>query len=120
MKTILKITLFSLFSAMMLLAAGVDGSWKSTFTAPDGVERTSTFVLQSDGEKLLGKIGGATGDAEIKNGAVKGADVSFQITIDYNGQPMLLRYEGKVDGDELKLKVTYNEEGSFEIVAKRQ
>ena len=49
----------------------------------------------------------------------KPSDVTFSVTRSFNGQDFTLKYAGKVAGDELKLKVSFNE-NEFEILAKRQ
>ena len=119
MKTLL-IAVFTVLSCtMMLLAAGIDGAWKADYTTPDGTARTSTFHLKADGEKLTGKVVSPMGEAEIKDGTIKGDDIAFNVTRNFNGEEFTLKYAGKVSGDELKLKVAFNE-NSFDIVAKRQ
>jgi len=119
MRTLLTAVTLMLGCALMLCAAGVDGVWKADYTTPDGTARQSTFHLKSDGAKLTGKVVGQTGEAEIKDGAIKGDDLTFSVTRSFNGQDFTLKYAGKVAGDELKLKVSFNE-NEFEILAKRQ
>ncbi len=105
---------------LLLCAADVNGSWKAEYTTPDGSQRQSTFVLKADGSKLTGKVVSAQGEAEIKDGTVDGDAVSFSVIRNFGGQDVTLKYAGKVTGDEMKLKVTFNEDTSFDIVAKRQ
>ncbi len=119
MRTFLTVIVAVFCSAMFLCAASVDGVWKADYTSPDGTQRQSTFHLKADGEKLTGKVVSQMGESEIKDGVVKGDNVSFSVVRNFNGQEFTLKYEGKVAGDELKLKVAFNE-NSFDIVAKRQ
>lgn len=119
MKNFLTVAGLILSSALILCGASVDGVWKADYTTPDGTARQSTFHLKADGEKLTGKVVGQAGETEIKEGTVKGDDITFSVTRNFNGQDFTLKYTGKVAGDELKLKVAFNE-NSFEIVAKRQ
>ena len=119
MRTFLTAVTLMVGCALMLCAAGVDGVWKADYTTPDGTARQSTFHLKADGAKLTGKVVSQTGEAEVKDGTVKGDDVSFSVTRSFNGQDFTLKYAGKVAGDELKLKVSFNE-NEFEILAKRQ
>jgi hypothetical protein len=119
MKTIMKSVTAVLVFALSLFGANVDGVWKADYTTPDGTARQSTFHLKANGDKLTGKVVGQAGEAEIEDGAVKGDDVSFRVVRNFGGNEVKLQYSGKVSGDELKLKVSFNE-NSFDIVAKRQ
>ena len=109
-----------LLVSALVYGADVNGAWKAEYTTPDGTARKSTFQLKADGEKLTGKVVSGAGEADIQNGTVKGDDVSFTVVRNFNGNEVTLKYSGKVTGDEMKLKVTFNEEQSFDIVAKRQ
>ena len=119
MKTLLTALCLVLTCTALLCAAGIDGAWKADYTTPDGTARTSTFHFKADGDKLTGKVVSPMGEAEIKDGTVKGDDIAFSITRSFNGNDFTLKYTGKVSGDELKLKVNFND-NSFDIVAKRQ
>ena len=116
---VLKLLAIALATALLSLAAGVDGVWKADYTTPDGTQRSTTFHFKADGEKLTGKAVGAMGETEIKNGTVKGDNVSFTITRSFGGNEVNLKYNGKVAGGEMKLTASFNE-NSFDIVAKRQ
>jgi hypothetical protein len=105
--------------ALFLSAAGIDGVWKAEYTTPDGTARQSTFHFKADGDKLTGKVVGQSGEAPIKDGAIKGDEVTFSVVRNFGGDEVTLKYAGKVEGDQLKLKVAFNE-NSFDIVAKRQ
>ena len=115
----LKLAILALSSALLMMAAGVDGVWKAVYTTPDGNQRQTTFHLKADGEKLTGKAVSQAGETDIKDGTVKGEDVSFTIVRSFGGNEVNLKYNGKVAGDEMKLTVHFNE-NSFDIVAKRQ
>jgi hypothetical protein len=102
------------------LAADVAGNWKATAEGPQGkMERT--FAFQVDGEKLSGEtVSSFVGKSEIREGTVKGDDVSFVITINLQGNQMDVQYTGKVIGeDEIRL-VSEADGNEFEWVAKRQ
>ena len=104
----------------MSLAADATGVWKADYETPDGTARTSTFTLKADGDKLTGKVSSQAGDADIKDGKVNGEDISFTVIRNFGGNEVTLTYTGKVVGDEIKLKVTFNGENTFDIVGKRQ
>jgi hypothetical protein len=116
----LKLVGLLIISALMAFGADVTGSWKAEYTTPDGTQRQSTFNLKADGDKLTGKVVSAMGETDIQNGSIKGDDVSFSVVRNFNGNDVTLKYSGKVSGDEMKLKVSFNDEQSFDIVAKRQ
>jgi len=64
-----------------------------------------TVTLKQDGEKLTGFVlGGPNGDVktEIKEGTVKGSDVSFVVDREFNGNKFKITYKGKLDGDTIK------------------
>ena len=52
------------------------------------------------------------GTAQIKDGKLQGDNVTFWITIDYQGSPVKLVYKGKVAGDEIKFEFG-TEDGSW-------
>jgi hypothetical protein len=93
-------------------AADVTGNWAWTVPGRDGgPERKMTLALKQEGEKLTGKLsspgrdGGAARETEIADGSVKGADVAFTVTREYNGTKRTAKYAGKVSGDTITGKV---------------
>ena len=87
-------------------AASATGTW--TWTSPGrngGAERKMTLTLTQDGEKLTGKLsspsrdGGEARETEIAEGSVKGADVTFSVTREFNGNKMTSKYSGKLTAD---------------------
>lgn len=77
----------------------VTGTWKSSFTNQNGQVRESTFKLKAEGEKLTGTVSGRSNDTAIEEGKIKGEEVSFQVTREFNGNKMVIKYSGKVSGD---------------------
>ncbi len=81
------------------------GTW--TWTTPGrngGAERKMTLTLTQDGEKLTGKVSspgrdGAARETEISDGTVKGAEVAFKVTREFNGNKMVISYSGKLSAD---------------------
>jgi hypothetical protein len=93
-------------------AASATGTWSWTIQGRDGgAERKMTLALTQDGEKLTGKLsspgrdGGAARETEIADGSVKGADVSFTVTREFNGNKMTSKYTGKLTADAITGKV---------------
>ena len=93
-------------------AASATGTW--TWTLPGrngGAERKMTLTLTQDGEKLTGKLsspgrdGGEARETEISEGSVKGADVTFSVTREFNGTKMTSKYSGKLTADAITGKI---------------
>jgi hypothetical protein len=98
-------------------AASATGTW--TWTSPGrngGAERKVTLTLQQDGEKLTGKLsspgrdGAAARETEIADGSVKGADVAFSVTREFNGNKRTSNYTGKLSGDTITGKMTMKDQ----------
>ena len=70
-----------------------------------------TLELKQDGEKLTGKLstpgraGGAARETEIADGSVKGTDVAFTVTREFNGNKMTSKYSGKLSAGAITGKV---------------
>ena len=107
-------------------AADANGTW--TWTTPGrngGPERTSTLKLKTEsGDKLTGTINGRQEDVKITDGKVTGDEISFKVSrTGQNGNTFTQKYTGKVSGDSIKGKVTFErngEEQSRDWEAKRK
>ena len=108
-------------AAWTLLGADVSGNWKATAEGPNGtMERTFTF--QVAGDKLTGETTSSLfGKSAIENGKVEGDNVSFDITVSFDGNEMKLNYKGKVvAADEIHFTVENpNFDQTFEWKAKK-
>jgi hypothetical protein len=101
----------------------ITGTWKSSFTNQDGAVRESTIKLKAEGEKLTGTVSGRNNDTAIEEGKVKGDEISFKVTREFNGNKMTTKYSGKVAGDSIKGKSETERDGqtrSRDWVAKRE
>ncbi|MGA2499047.1 MAG: hypothetical protein ABSH20_15000 [Tepidisphaeraceae bacterium] len=98
------------FSAVAADATAT-GTWKwSTPGRNNGPARESVLKLKQDGEKLTGTInsGGQNAtDVEIKEGSIKGADITFKVVRTRNNQDMTITYTGKLDGDTITGKIAF-------------
>jgi hypothetical protein len=102
------------------LGADITGTWKGTAETPNGsVERT--FVFKQDGEKLTGETSSEMlGKSTIAEGKVTGDDVSFSITVKFQGEELTLNYKGRIAGNEIKFHVEGPAGGpSIDYVAKK-
>jgi hypothetical protein len=134
-KKLLFVTTILLVIAFAAVAADVSGKW--TYEAPGrggNPGRPTTITLKQDGMKLTGSVPGGGGrggggggtpppDIEITNGKVDGNNVSFEVKRSMGGNDVVIKYEGTLDGDSLKLKITRpGQDGSpmtSEVVAKK-
>lgn len=99
--------LFTVFAFILVLSnvnnaaaqSSVAGEWDAMMNTPGGsVPLKLIFVV--DGDKLTGTAKRSRGDVALV-GTVKGSDISFSYTIDYNGSPFTVSFSGKVDGDKI-------------------
>src|SRR5438477_46877 len=91
-------------------ASGASGKWVAQVAGRDGQTHEQTINLKEEGEKLTGTVSGRQGDVAISEGRVKGDEVSFNVTMSFQGREMRMAYKGKLTGDEIKF--TRQREGS--------
>jgi hypothetical protein len=106
-------------TTLTVFAENVGGTWKGSYPGRDGQTRESTIVLKAEGEKLTGTVaGGRGGDSEIKDGTIKGGDISFAVVRNFGGNEVTVKYKGKLAGDTIQFKVEAGER-SYDMTAKR-
>jgi hypothetical protein len=106
-------------AVVSLRASDVTGKWTAQVPGRDGQTRETTFTFKADGEKLTGTMTGMQGEVELKDGVIKGDDISFNTLINTPNGEIKLLFKGKVAGDEIKF--TRQREGGEprEFTAKR-
>ena len=87
------------------------GTWKSSYTNQDGQVRESTVKLKVEGDKLTGTVSGRNGETAIEQGKITGDEISFQVTREFNGNKVVMKYSGKVSGDTIKGKSESQRDG---------
>jgi hypothetical protein len=127
-KLLLVITIL-LVASFAVMAADVSGKW--TFEQPGrggNPGRPVTITLKADGSTLTGTMpaggrGGGGDPIAISDGKVDGNNVSFTVKREFNGNTIVTKYDGTVNGDEMKLKITRTGQDGTpmtnEVVAKR-
>lgn len=100
--------------SVVAVAADISGKWKAEFTTPDGTARVNTFTFKVDGGKLTGTVAGGQDETPIQNAKIAGDEISFTAERPFG----TFTYSGKVSGNEIKFKVTFNDQ-NFEMTAKR-
>ena len=80
---------------LWIVPARVDRRW--SWTMPDGQRRVAT--LRQEFQKLDGRLDGSGAGLVIRNGRVRGEEISFELTRAGTGNaPALERYRGRVNG----------------------
>ena len=121
MKKILSV--LSVFALTLIAAVSVAaqspaaGEWDAAMNTPGGT-RNFKIKLKVDGEKLTGEVGRESGSLPL-TGTVKGNDIQFSYTVNYNGNDLVLTMSGKVDGDTIKGTVSFGGMAEDEWSAKR-
>jgi hypothetical protein len=95
--TALLITLFTVLPfAQTASAPTVLGEWDLTTISPVG-ENTNTVEFRKDGETLKAFAKGPQGERPYDSMQLDGAKLTLVLTIDFQGQPMVITYSGTVD-----------------------
>jgi hypothetical protein len=104
--------------------AKATGTWTWTFKRQDGEEVTSTLKVKQEGEKLTGKLDSFGSEVDVQEGKVdKDGNLSFQVSREFGGNTVTIKYKGKVDGDTMKLTSEFERDGEVrkrEFEAKRK
>ena len=89
------------------------GTWKwSTGGGGGGQARESTVTLKLEGDKLTGAMMGRNNqETAISDASFKDGVVTFSITTERNGQKRTRKYSGKLEGDTIKGKTTFDRNG---------
>jgi hypothetical protein len=101
----------------------LNGTWKSSSTNQNGQARETTFKLKAEGDKVTGTVSGRNNDTAIEEGKIKGDEVSFQVTREFNGNKVVTKYTGKISGDTITGKSESQRDGQPQTrdwVAKRE
>jgi hypothetical protein len=80
--------------------ANVVGSWDITIESPQGT-RNSLLVIKQDGDKLAAMMKSPRGERPLDSVTVKGSDVTLVMTINAQGQDLVVTYKGKVEKDKM-------------------
>jgi hypothetical protein len=100
------------------LAADPTGNWSGLVSTPGG-DRPVSFSLKASGEQLTGSMTGPDGVMfTLENGKVDGNNISFSVTVTYNGNQFPLAYKGVVGDEEIKFVFIVNGQ-EFPFAVKR-
>ena len=103
-------------SAVAADKADPNGTWKYTVTPPGGEAIEVTLKLKLEGDKLTGTTKRGDMESKIEEGKFKDGEVSFQVTRERDGNKFVVKYKGKITGDDLKGKIAASVMGQdFEL-----
>jgi hypothetical protein len=102
MKRLLSFGLFAMLCLATVARAqnAAVGSWDITIESPQGT-RTSQLIIKQDGDKLVGMMKSPRGERPLESVMVKGSDITMTMTINAQGQDLLITYKGKVEKDKM-------------------
>jgi alpha-galactosidase len=86
-------------------AADINGSWVSVRELPGGRKVETQFNFKQTGNTFTGSILSQNGEQPIVNGTVDGNAITFEVVTNLGGQERRMKYEGKLEGEELKLTI---------------
>jgi len=81
-------------------ASKVDGHWEGALSGPNG-DFNIAFNFKADGTKLTGTVETPNGNVDIENGKVEDNKIYFETHFQDN----VIKHDGTIDGDTIKLKV---------------
>src|SRR5262245_11484137 len=112
------IVMVLLFAALPLVAADPSGKWSGSVATANG-ELPVAFSLKADGEKLTGTMSGPDGsEFPIAEGKIDRNNITFSVTLEFNGNSFSLTYKGVVGDDQIAFTSDFNGQ-SFQFVVKR-
>jgi hypothetical protein len=98
----------------------ISGRWQAELSAPGEKPLAVLLDLEAAGTKLLGTVSYPTGESGIRDGIRNGNHISFQTQHipQFETQPVIIRFEGELAGNELKL-VMQTDQGIRRLTAVR-
>ena len=100
---VFSVSLMLILLAVSAYAADVDGKWSGSLSTPGG-EFPVAFTFKADGATLTGSTMGFDGaEISIKDGKIDGNIITFTVTLDFGGAPLMLSYKGIVSANEIKM-----------------
>jgi uncharacterized ubiquitin-like protein YukD len=100
-----RLPILILAAAAHSFAADIDGKWTGELNGPNGAMQI-TMAFKSAGETFTGTITTQMGDQEIKEGKIKGDEITWFTIFEREGNSMKIMNKAKVTGSEMKVSVT--------------
>lgn len=100
-----KLMLAGCLATVTMMAADATGKWTAEMQGRNGNMQTVTMNLKADGPALTGTVSGRMGDTAISEGKVDGANVTFDVVREFNGNKITSHYAGTLDGDTIHFTI---------------
>ena len=97
------------------------GTWDFTTISPEGENKSMLVIREVDGKlQAFGKS--PNGERAYDSIAVDGNKITLVITISYNGSPMVITYNGKVDAAKMEGEADFGglATGTWSATAQKQ
>jgi hypothetical protein len=99
------------------------GDWTLKVATDDGQTLTSTLKLSKDGDKVKGIFVGMDGtEVKAEDVTIKGDDLAFKVTLDFQGTELVAKFKVKQEGSALKGSVDYDlggQTGTLDVTGSR-
>jgi hypothetical protein len=102
---LLRLAILSLAGAALAFAADLDGKWAGEVNTNNGTMPIS-MAIKTAGESFTGTVSTQMGDQEIKEGKIKGDELTWVTTFEREGNTLKILNKAKVTGSEMKVNVT--------------
>jgi hypothetical protein len=90
-----------------VFAADVDGKWSGSISTPNG-DFPVSYTFKADGATLTGSMVNMDGaPIPVTAGKIDGSNITFTVTIDFGGMPLVFNYKGVVSAKEIKLTTDF-------------
>jgi hypothetical protein len=97
---------FIVLAAPAFAQKGAIGTWDLTTISPEG-EFKSTLIVREEAGKLVAVGKSPQGERPYDSITVDGGKITMVVTISYNGSPMIITYNGKIDGAKMEGDADY-------------
>jgi len=114
MSRLVSFFVFTLLTASVGFAQGIDGKWKGQMESPNGPVDL-VFSFKVSGDTLTGSVESPMGVLPIINSKLDSNKFSF----DVNAGEMTISHDCSVMGDSISVKVPWMQGDSLEIILKR-
>jgi hypothetical protein len=102
---LLRLAIFTFATAALSFAADINGKWTGELNTQNGPMQI-TMTLKADGEALTGTVTTHMGDQAIKDGKIKGDELTWFTIYERDGNSMKIMNKAKLNGSEMKVTVT--------------
>lgn len=83
-------------------AADPSGNWQWSITTPNGDTFAVSLKLEFKNGQLTGVYTGRLGEVPIGDASFKDGAIAFSVVREFEGNKLVIKYQGRLDGDALK------------------